>query len=181
MADGSIEYAFEYLSEGVIEGFMLGQTDQMSMELVIKEFRDVVVYAVHKYMKQLHNRLVPIPVDTRKLSSISKAAALKYLMLLKMKLYGRDKGRDCADGRSQWAYTRKDESSSPTVATESLMISFVIDTLKRRAVATMDIPGAFLQADMDELACVKFEVLMTELLSKIDPKLYEKYTIIERG
>ena len=46
--------------------------------------------------------------------------------------------------------------------------------------ATLDIPGAFLQADMDELVHVKFEVIMTELLSKIDPKLYGKYVVIER-
>ena len=45
----------------------------------------------------------------------------------------------------------------------------------------MDILGAFLQVDMDELFYIKFEGLMAEVLSKIDPKIYEKYVVIERG
>ena len=73
--------------------------------------------AVHKYMKQLHGRGLPIHVDPCKLSSGSKAAALKCLMFLKMKRDGRVKGRGCADGRSQRAYTHKDDSGSPKVAT----------------------------------------------------------------
>ena len=52
------------------------------------------------------------------------------------------------------------------------MISCVIDSMGRRTVATVDIPGAFLQADIDELVYVKFEILIAELLSKIDPKIY---------
>ena len=32
MADGSIKYAFEYLSEVAIEGFVLGRTAQMSIK-----------------------------------------------------------------------------------------------------------------------------------------------------
>ena len=46
--------------------------------------------------------------------------------------------------------------------------------------ATVDITSAFLQADMDDLVYVKFEGLMIELLFKIDPKLCEKYVVIDR-
>ena len=67
------------------------------------------------------------------------------------------------------------------VSTKSLRISYVIDIMELSAVATLDIPCALLQADMDELVYVKFEGLIAELLSKIDPKLYENYMIIERG
>ena len=130
-------------------------------------------------MKHLHDRSVLIPVELRKLYSRSKTATLKYLMFLQMKQDGRVKGRGFTDVRSQHAYTDKDENSSPKVATESLMILCVIDSMERRAVATLDIQGAFLQADMDELVYVKFEELMTKLLSKIYPKLYEKYVVIE--
>ena len=107
-------------------------------------------------MKQLQNRGVPIPVDPRNLYSVSKAAALKYLMFIKMKRDGKFKGRGSYGGRCQWVYTHKDESSSPTFATEYLMISCVIDTMERHALATVDIPGAFLQADMVKLVYVKF-------------------------
>ena len=80
----------------------------MSMKRGIKEFGDAGVDAVHKDMKNIHNTGVPIPVDPRKLYSVSKADALKYLMFLEMKRYGRVKGIGFADGRSQWANTHKD-------------------------------------------------------------------------
>ena len=78
MADGSIEYAFKYLSEGAIEGFLLGHTAQMSMKRGIGKFGDAGLDDVHKEMKQLHDRGVPIPVDSRKLYSDSKNAAAVY-------------------------------------------------------------------------------------------------------
>ena len=112
--------------------------------------------AVHKEIKQLHDCGVSIPFDPRKMSSGSKASALKYLIFLKMKRYGRVKGKICADVRSQRANTHKDDIRLTTVATDSLMISCLIDAMERRAVATVDIPGAFLQADMVKLVYVKF-------------------------
>ena len=48
MSDSSIEYSFEYLSEGVIEGFVLVQMAQMSMKLGIRSFGDSVVDSVHE-------------------------------------------------------------------------------------------------------------------------------------
>ena len=76
IADDSIKYDFEYLSEGAIEGFVLGLTAQMSMKREIKEFGDSRVDVVHKEMKNINDIGVPIPVDPCKLSSKTKAAAL---------------------------------------------------------------------------------------------------------
>ena len=45
----------------------------------------------------------------------------------------------------------------------------------------MDIPGAFMQADMDETVHVRLEGTMAELPIKMDPKLYRKYVRNERG
>ena len=45
-----------------------------------------------------------------------------------------------------------------------MVISCVIYTMEKIAVATVDIPGTLLQADIDELVCVKFEGLVAELL-----------------
>ena len=61
------------------------------------------------------------------------------------------------------------------------MILCVIDAMEQHALANVDILGASLQAARDELVHDKFEGLMTELMSKIDLKLYEKYAVIERG
>jgi len=48
-------------------------------------------------------------------------------------------------------------------------------------VATADIPGAFLQADMDKTVHVRFEGTMAKLLTSVDPKLHRKYIQKENG
>jgi hypothetical protein len=55
------------------------------------------------------------------------------------------------------------------------MLSCIIDAKENRFVATEDIPGAFMQADMDEDVYMKLEGTMAELLVRISPKLYRKY------
>jgi hypothetical protein len=57
----------------------------------------------------------------------------------------------------------------------------VIDAMERRYVATTDIPGAFMHADMDELVHIRFEGTLVELLVCINPSLHRKYVFIERG
>ena len=68
------------------------------------------------------------------------------------------------------------------MATEALMLTCVIDAMERRDVATVDIPGAFVQTDMkgDDVH-MKMEGKMAELLVKLDPKLYRKYITLEKG
>jgi hypothetical protein len=61
------------------------------------------------------------------------------------------------------------------VAIESVLLTCAIDALERRDIATVDIPGAFMQADMDEVVHMKLEGQMAELLVRLDPKLYRKY------
>jgi hypothetical protein len=68
-----------------------------------------------------------------------------------------------------------------TDAIKSVMLSCVIDAKEGRDVATVNIPSAFLQADMDELVHIKLQGKMAELLVKLDPKLYQKYVEIEKG
>ena len=48
------------------------------------------------------------------------------------------------------------------------MITAAIDAMEHRDVATADISGAFLQADIDEHVLVIFEGMMVDLLLKTD-------------
>ena len=48
------------------------------------------------------------------------------------------------------------------------MITAAIDAMEHRDVATADISGAFLQADIDEHVLVIFEGVMVDLLLKTD-------------
>ena len=151
------------------------------MKKGIKLYGDAGVEAVLKELRQLHDRKVLEPKDARSLSPSERKAALQYLMFLKEKRNGTIKGRGCADGRKQRDYINKEEASSPTVAIESVMISCTIDAKEKRDVATIDIPGAFMQADMEDIVHMKLEGTMAELLVKIDPELYRKYIQVENG
>ena len=57
----------------------------------------------------------------------------------------------------------------------------MIDAAEQRDVATVNIPGVFMQVDMDKLIHVKLEGKIVDLLVKIEPKLYRKYVLIEKG
>eukprot|EP00957_Ditylum_brightwellii_P056140 4256399-Ditylum_brightwellii.AAC.1 len=61
------------------------------------------------------------------------------------------------------------------------MLSCILDAQEGRAVATCDIPGAFMQADMDEVVHMKLKGTMAELLVKLDPGMYRKYIRTENG
>ena len=92
-------------------------------------------------------------------------------MFLKLKIYEVTiKGRVCADGRKQRDWISKEDTYSPTVSTEGLMLSCMINAMEFREVATADIPGAFLQTDYEKGDIhIKLEGSMVTLLEEIDP------------
>jgi hypothetical protein len=79
-----------------------------------------------------------------------KQGALEYIMFLKEKRDGTIMGDVCADMPKQREGSIKSDGTSPTVALEYVLITATIDAFKGRDVAIVDIPGAFLVADMDE-------------------------------
>jgi hypothetical protein len=154
---------------------------QLSLRKVLQTFGEAGAQAVSAELQQIHDRAVMVPKAANMLTREEKLQALRYLMYLKKKRCGRIKGRGCADGRKQRVYKTKEESSSPTVAIESLFLTAVIDAKEERDVVTCDIPGAFMHADMDEVVHMRIDGPMARLLVKIDPKLYEPYLTYEKG
>ena len=75
----------------------------------------------------------------------------------------------------------KEESSSPTISTETVFLMAVINTWENRKVAVLDVPGAFMQVDMDELVYVRFQGEMVDKLLEIDHDLYASYVSMENG
>ena len=142
----------------------------------LKIYGDQGEKAVLQELQQLHDRMVIEPMQTDKLDEKDKQNALQYLMFLKQKRDGRIKGRGCADGRKQRVYMTKEEASAPTVSTKGLLLTCLIDAMEGRDVASVDIPGIFMQADMEGPdTYMKLEGKMVHLLSKIDPNLYTKF------
>ena len=79
------------------------------------------------------------------------------------------------------SYIVINSAASPTVATESVFLTAVIDALEGRHVAVIDVPGAFMQADMDELVHVRFTGKMVDLLLEIDRNMYGPCAVCHEG
>ena len=62
-----------------------------------------------------------------------------------------------------------------------MFLTAVVDAWENRKVAVLDIPGAFMQVDMDELVHVRFHGEMVDKLLEIDHELYSSYVIEEQG
>ena len=79
------------------------------------------------------------------------------------------KGRGCADRRKQQDCISKEDTPSPTVSTEGLMLLRLIGAMEGREVATTDIPGAFMQTNHEKGDIqIKMEGDMVTLLEEID-------------
>jgi hypothetical protein len=161
-----------------LEAFVM---TQYNLKRGLKEFGKDGTVALGKEMEQLHTRKVAKPVDSSKLFQVQKRASLRYLMFMSKKRCGKIKARGCADGRKQREMTTKEEASPPTVAIGSVMISATIDAMEERDVATVDILGAFIQADIDEVVHLRFEGELAEMLIRMDSKLYWTYVRDENG
>ncbi|KAL3810038.1 hypothetical protein ACHAXA_000207 [Cyclostephanos tholiformis] len=153
---------------------------QYSITAGIKKFKDRGEAGVSKELTQMHDMQVFRPIKKEDLSHGEKKKALSSLMFLKEKRDKTVKARMCADGRKQREDWTKQESTSPTVATESVFITAVIDAHEGRDVACFDIPGAFLHADSDEDITMVLKGRLAELMVQVAPNLYRKYISVDR-
>jgi hypothetical protein len=78
-------------------------------------------------MKQLNDRVCFVPISKSELNKMEKKRALESLIFLTEKRDGSMKARHCANGSTQRDYMEREEVSSPTVSTESTMLTSVIE------------------------------------------------------
>ena len=97
---------------------------------------------------------------------------------MKQKRTGEIKGRTVAGGNKQRGYIDKEESSSPTVATESVILTSIIDAEEERETAVIDIPNAFIQTvveDKSKRVIIRITGMLVDLLCEIAPDVYSDY------
>ena len=154
---------------------------QLSLKQGIKVWKQAGVDAVHKEMKQMHDLNVFEPVDKSTLTKAQLRQALRTIIFLKQKRCGRIKARACADGRKQRLLYSKEDATSPTVKTESVLITALIDAIEERDVAIVDIPGAFLRAMLEEVVHVCLRGLLAEIMVEISKETYGPYIFYDKN
>jgi hypothetical protein len=85
-----------------------------------------------------------------------------------------------ANGRGQRNLYTKEETSSPTVSTDALLISTIIDATEHRDVATADVRGAYLHAKMVDFTLLKMEGESVDIMCNVCEG-YRKFVCYERG
>jgi hypothetical protein len=151
---------------------------QYSLNKGLRKFQNEGEKAVEKELEKLHMKETFAPVNEGDLTARQKKSALESLMFLKEKRDGYIKGRACADGRKQREGSTKSDATSPTVALESVLITATIDAFEKREVAIVDVPGAYLTADMDEEVFMCIRGKLAELMVKTAPDIYRNYIYV---
>ena len=137
-----------------------------SLKAGLKRFGARGKQAVTKELTQLNIYETFTPFHALSLSLDQRRAALPSLIFLVEKRTGEIKARACANGSKQRDHhIAKEEATSPTVNNDSTFVLAAIAAHKCRVTATMDLPGAFLHADNDDLVIMKMTGKLAELMS----------------
>jgi hypothetical protein len=71
----------------------------------------------------------------------------------------------------------------PTVATEAVLLSCIIDAKEGRDVTVINIPTAFIQMrveDEADMAIIKIRGVLVDILVKIAPDVYKSYVTTDK-
>ncbi len=93
------------------------------------------------------------------------------------------KEQQVAGGNKQEGYVTKEDASSPTVSSEAVMLTCVINATKKRAVAVVGIPNAFIQTvleDEKDRAFICIHGLLVDILGSIAPDVYGPYVTVRK-
>jgi hypothetical protein len=150
----------------------------LSVREGLQKFGELGRIAIVEELQLFLDEQVFIFMDS--LTDEQKQKALRIHCFLTEKRDGRIKARAVADGRSQKRYL-EEETYSPTVRLESIMLCSLIDALEQRYVATIDIKGAFLKAKVpgDLELIVKMDGELAETFVDLNPDFkLEEYGVL---
>ena len=154
---------------------------QYGLRARLKQFGKAGQAATEKDMKQMLSREVFKEIEYSTLSNDNKQLALPILLFLTRKRDGTVKGRACADGQKQRIWMGKKDTRSPTVSTEALFYLLMIDAYEERDVATLDLPGHFLQTPMEGRLILRIDGELALGLILLEPSRWQRHLQKIRG
>ena len=140
-----------------------------------------------KEFTQLNDRGCFHPIDAATLTQMERKRTMSMVVFTVKKSDGTIKTRACANGSTQREFIPAADAGSPTVATQSIFMSSMIDAHEGRHTMTLDIPNAFIQTEhpeRDKDGC-RFVMRMTgpmvDMMVSVAPEVYADYVVIENG
>jgi hypothetical protein len=132
-------------------------------------------------MDQLHRRNCFTPVDVALMTPEERHKSVDALMFLAEKRNKSIKGRMVYNGKPTQEWLSREESTRPTAALESIVLTAIVDAKEDRDVMTCDIPNALIQAELPNLGpdnkkvIMKITGVLVELLVNMSPEVYGPY------
>eukprot|EP00957_Ditylum_brightwellii_P085091 6469664-Ditylum_brightwellii.AAC.1 len=148
---------------------------QYSLKQGLKKFQEAGENAVKEEFMQLHTKETFQSLAKDELTDEQRKSVLKSLMFITQKRCGRVKARGCADGRKQREMYSKEEAASPTVSSETVLLTSAIDAKEGRDVAMTNILVTYLNADMDKEVIMMMEGQLAKLMVQTVPEIYRQY------
>ena len=142
--------------------------------------------AAMKEMQQLLDQECWKPIQRDTITPAEQKCVMRSLLFLVEKRDGTKKAMHCADGSIQRGWISSDDASSPTVHTESVMLTAVVDAHKRRDVVTADVPNALIQTKLEKRdkdgnrLIMKIRGELVDILCAMDAT-YREFMIYEKG
>jgi hypothetical protein len=145
-----------------------------SFKAGLKKIGDVGKIAAMTELTQLHTYVTYHPVHANFLSPDKRWQSLSSLMNIVEKRDGRVWARACANGSQEQRQPgyKMENGASPTVATYSIMVTATINAHEQCFVATIDIPGAFLNAYNNKETFMLLKGCLAKLMAQVNPNLY---------
>lgn len=150
----------------------------LSVDEALEMFGDKADESLTKELTSLDKKEVFEQVWLRSLTREQRRAIIRSRMFLKEKflstgIFDKLKARYVAGGHMQnrELYT-EEETSSPTIALQSVYMIASIAAREKRKVRTLDIGTAYLNAKMGKEVLMRIEPKLAKLLCKINPSKY---------
>lgn len=155
-----------------------------SLKKALDKFGSKAKESANQEIRQMLDRKCFKPIHKTNLNEIERKRAMESLLFLSEKKDGTIKSRFCANGSTQRDYMTREETSSPTVSTEAILITGAIEALEGREVACCDIPNAFVQTEVQKTdkdgnrTIMKIRGVLVSLLCELDEE-YKEFVVFE--
>jgi len=119
-------------------------------------------------------------------SDDERKRAMQSLLFLIEKRDGTRKARHCANGSVQQNWISSEDTASPTVHVQLVLLTGAIDAEERRDVAVSDVPNAFIQTECQERdddgnrMIMKIRGVLVDILCGMDPS-HKEFVVVEKG
>jgi hypothetical protein len=171
-------------SKATMQGASFAQ--QYIVQRGLKKFGESGALAATKEMDQLHRRNCFTPIDVATMTDEERRKSVDALMFLGQKRDKSIKGRMVYNGKPTREWLSRDDSTSPTAALESIMLTAIVDAKEGRDVMSCDIPNAFIQSELPEVAVgderviMKITGVLVNLLVNLSPEVYGPYVVSDK-